>query len=187
MLGRDFNRRGLLLAGFAALGLAACDNSVDSNGAATMDAAADQALNYLYGTEPATRQFGSQAAGILIIPEVTQGGLGLGGSFGRGVLRIGDVSVDYYSATQASIGFQIGVQQYSQVLFFMTNEALADFRSSSGWTAGAGVRYTVQEDALNVGVDSTRILNPVEAVVFAQSGVIAGATLDGTKYTRIIP
>ena len=144
-------------------------------------------MNYLYGTEPATRDFARRAAGILIMPDVTQAGFGVGAAFGRGVLLIGDASVDYYSSTQGSFGFQIGAQKFSHVLFFMTDEALADFRSASGWTAGAGVRYTLQSDSLNVDVASTQILNPVEAIIFAQAGAIAGATIEGTKYTRIIP
>jgi hypothetical protein len=35
--------------------------------------------------------------------------------------------------------------------------------------------------------DTTTSLAPVIAVVFAQSGLRLGATLDGTKYSRIIP
>ena len=180
-------RRGLIT-GIAAMGiLAGCGNGIGSDGGQKIDAAADAALNYLYGTEPATRGWGERAAGILIMLDVTQAGFGFGAAFGRGVLRIGDVSVDYYSSTQGSVGLQIGAQKFSHVLFFMTDEALADFRSSSGWTAGAGVRYTLQSDSLNVDVGSTQILNPVEAVIFAQAGAIAGATVEGTKYTRIIP
>ena len=171
----------------AAGSLAACGNGVGSDGAERLDRAADASLNFLYGTAPATRELGDQAAGILIMPQITQAGFGFGGSFGKGVLRIGDVSVDYYSATQGSVGFQIGAQQYSHVLFFMTQEALMDFRSSSGWTAGAGARYAVNSDAATFGIDTTEVLHPVEAVVFAQAGAIAGATIEGTKYTRIIP
>ena len=187
MNSKKMTRRALMVGALAFGALAACGNGVGSDGALRLDNAADAALNFLYGTAPVTRELGLDAAGVLIIPQVTQVGLGFGGSFGRGVLRIGDASVDYYSATQGSVGFQIGAQQYSQVLFFMTEEALAEFRSSSGWTAGAGARYALNSDAASFGVDTTVVLHPVEAVIFAQSGAIAGATIEGTKYTRIIP
>ena len=81
------------------------------------------------------------------MPQITQAGFGFGGAFGKGVLRIADASVDYYSTTQGSVGLQIGAQQYSQVLFFMTQDALAEFRASAGWTAGAGARYALNSDA----------------------------------------
>jgi lipid-binding SYLF domain-containing protein len=38
-----------------------------------------------------------------------------------------------------------------------------------------------------LGIDSNTLTNPVIAVVFGQAGLIAGATLEGTRYSRIIP
>ena len=75
------------------------------------------------------------------MPLVTEAGLGLGGAYGRGALRVNDVTVDYYSVTKASGGLQIGAQQYAHVLFFMTEQALTDFRRSPGWAAGADTVY----------------------------------------------
>ena len=51
----------------------------------------------------------------------------------------------------------------------------------------AGARYALNSDAASLGIDTTEVFSPVEAVIFAQAGFIAGATLEGTKYTRIIP
>jgi lipid-binding SYLF domain-containing protein len=69
----------------------------------------------------------------------------------------------------------------------MTQEALQDFRSSPGWTAGADVEYAANAQGEVLRADTTTALSPVIAVVFAQSGLRLGATLEGTKYTRIIP
>ena len=180
-------RRAFLTGGLGLTALAACGNGIGSTGGDQIDASADAALNFLYGTAPGTRDLADKASGVLIMPQITQAGFGLGGGFGRGVLRIDDISVDYYSAAQASIGLQLGAQQYSQVLFFMTDAALAEFRQSDGWSAGAGARYAMNDDGAAIGLDINEVLFPVEAVVFATSGLIAGATIEGTKYTRIIP
>ena len=118
---------------------------------------------------------------------VTEAGFGVGGSYGRGGLRIGQQTVDYYSAISGTFGLQIGAQQYSHALFFMTPEALSDFRNTGGWAAGADLRYAGNTDAANLGIDTTQLLDPVIAVVFGQAGLIAGATLDGTRYQRILP
>ena len=171
----------------ATLALAGCGNGVGSDGATRIDSAADASLAYLYATAPGARELADKASGILIMPQITQAGLGVGGSYGRGVLRINGTPVDYYSATQGSFGLQIGAQQYSHVLFFMNDEALAEFRNSDGWAAGAGARYAVNTDAASLGVDTNEVPFPIEAVIFAQSGIIAGATIEGTKYNRIIP
>ena len=95
--------------------------------------------------------------------------------------------MDYYSTAKASAGVQFGAQQYAHVLFFMTDEALMNFRRSPGWSAGADVEYTLNQNGENLSADTTTAMLPIIAVIFGQAGLIAGATLKGTKYTRIIP
>ncbi|MEH7826919.1 YSC84-related protein [Gemmobacter denitrificans] len=180
------SRRNLIGSAGAAMALAACGNGVGGKGAATIDARVDETRNYLFNRYPGTRDLAGKALGVLYMPLVTEAGFGLGGAFGRGALRINDVTVDYYSAAKASIGFQIGAQQYAHALFFMTEAALADFRRSQGWAAGADLKYATPEQGGSIGKETTEIA-PVVALVFGQSGLIAGATLSGTKYTRIIP
>lgn len=181
-------RRGFTLTLLAGASLtAACGNGVGSDGAATIDARVDATLNEMYANYPNTAAIAEKASGMLVMPLVTEAGFGLGGGYGRGALRVGGATVDYYSNTKASAGLQIGFQQYAHVLFFMTDAALADFRSSQGWTLGADVEYVVSDKAGNVGTDTTTLNSPVLAAVFSQAGLRIGATLEGSKYNRIIP
>ncbi|MBF9031526.1 twin-arginine translocation pathway signal [Rhodobacterales bacterium HKCCE3408] len=179
-------RRTLVLSA-AALPLAACGGGINSDGGARIDARVDNAIQFMYSEVPGTQQLAQDAAGMLVMPLVTEAGFGFGGAYGRGALRIGGTTVDYYSATSGSFGFQIGAQQYAHTLFFMTQDALANFRASPGWSAGAGVRYAVTTEAGDIGVDTTTLIDPVIAVVYGQAGLIVGATLEGTRYTRILP
>jgi hypothetical protein len=48
------------------------------------------------------------------------------------------------------------------------------------------VRYATPSQGASLGKETTE-MEPVIALVFGQQGLIAGATLAGTKYTRIIP
>ena len=184
------SRRGFL--GFGALALlAACDgsivgNGVDSNGSAQIDARVDATRDYLFANYPGTEGLARNARGILFMPLLTEVGFGIGGGYGRGALRINDITVDYYSATRATIGLQIGAQQYAHALFFMTEDALANFRRSNGWAAGADIRYATPDQGGSIGKETTE-LDPVIGLVFGQQGLIAGATLSGVKYSRIIP
>ncbi|HIC66043.1 MAG TPA: hypothetical protein EYO87_08605, partial [Paracoccus sp.] len=91
------------------------------------------------------------------------------------------------SATQASVGFQAGAQQYAHVLIFQTDAALAAFRAAPGWVAGADAYYAVPAGGMSLGADTITAQYPVVAMIFGQSGLIAGAAIDGTKYSRIIP
>ena len=182
-----FSRRRFLATASAPLALAACGNGIGSDGGDRIDGRVVAAFNFMYATLPDTQVLAGKAAGILMMPVVTEAGFGFGGAYGRGALRIDDVTVDYYSTTAASFGLQIGGQQYSHALFFMTQPALANFRASQGWTAGANLEYAVSSNAGNLSTDTTALLTPVIAVVFGQAGLLAGATLEGQKYTRIIP
>lgn len=181
-------RRALLVGGAASLGvLAGCGNPTDSINAERLDARVDATRDYLLETYPEMKDLFERSHGILYMPLVSEAGVFVGGGYGRGALRIDDVTVDYYSAARASFGLQFGAQQYAHVLFFMTSRALADFRSSEGWAASADLRYAVPGDGGAAIVQTTTAFAPVIAVVFGQSGLIAGASLSGVRYRRIIP
>ncbi|MCP1168048.1 lipid-binding SYLF domain-containing protein [Limimaricola litoreus] len=174
--------------GLGATGLlAACGNGVGSDGGSRIDARVQSTLDHMYDRYPGTRELAAQSKGMLVMPLMTEVGLGLGGAYGRGALMVGRSVVDYYSATTASAGLQIGAQQFSHVLFFMTERALGDFRRAPGWAAGADVEYAVNDRGEMLRAETTTSLSPVIAVVFAQTGLRVGATLEGTKYSRIIP
>lgn len=179
-------RAALIGAGTTFLALAGCANGIGSGGAEKIDARVDVTRDFLFDRYPGTRDLATQARGILYMPLITEAGFGIGGGWGQGALRINDITVDYYSAARATVGLQIGAQQYSHALFFMTEEALNEFRTSPGWALGADARYATPEGGAALGKETTE-RNPVIALVFGQSGLIAGATLSGIKYSRIIP
>ncbi len=181
-----FSRRTFVLSA-AALPLAACGNGVNSRASQRIDARVDAAINFMYDEVPGTDELAFNAAGMLVMPLITEAGFGFGGSYGRGALRINGATVDYYSAIAGSFGLQIGAQQYAHTLFFMTEDALSEFRRGAGWAIGADVEYAVVSEGGNLGVDTTTLLDPVIAVIYGQAGLIAGATLEGTRYSRIIP
>jgi len=181
-----FTRRGVVLGASALTLTAACGNGVGSNAGPNIDARVDSAMNYLETTYPETSDLRGKAAGYLVMPLITEAGFGVGGAYGEGALRVNGVTVDYYSAANASFGIQFGAQQYSHVLFFMTQEALQTFRTSNGWAAGADVKYALSDQGGTLNADTNTLNSPVVAVIFGQAGLIAGATLEGTKYTRII-
>jgi len=167
--------------------LSACANRTGNSAAAQINARVDAVLEFLYANHPETTELRDKAQGILIMPVVTKLGLlGAGGAYGRGALRVGDATVDYYSAVSATLGPQFGAQQYSHALFFMTEEALHTFRSSPGLAAGSDVEFVLSREAENLSAETTTSLNPVIAVIFGKAGLSAGATLKGVKYTRII-
>jgi lipid-binding SYLF domain-containing protein len=173
------------LGGSAAL--AACGNGLNSNGATTIDARVQATLNQMYQEVPDARSLSDKSVGMLVMPLVTEAGFGVGGAYGRGALLVGGATVDYYAQAKASFGLQLGAQQYAHVLFFMTEDALADFRTATGWVAGADIKYAVASEGGRFSADTITTATPVVALVFGTAGLIVGASLEGAKYTRIIP
>lgn len=184
---KPLSRRRFIAAAAAPIALAACGNGVGSPGAERIDARTKAAFDFMYDNIPGALALGEKSAGILMMPVVTEAGLIAGGNYGRGALVVNGVIVDYYSTAGASLGLQIGAQQYSHALFFLTQEALREFRISPGWVAGADIRYAVSTSSGAVTADTTTMLDPVVALIFGQAGLIAGASIEGQKYTRIIP
>ncbi|MGV6848283.1 MAG: lipid-binding SYLF domain-containing protein [Marinibacterium sp.] len=181
-------RRAFALGALSLGGLtAACGNGVGSPGAAKIDARVDATLNEMYSRYPNTVDIAEKSAGMLVMPLVTEASFWVGGGYGRGALRVGGATVDYYSTAKASAGVQFGAQQYAHVLFFVTQDALNDFRSSSGWTVGADVEYVLIDRGDGLTADSNTLRSPVLAAVFGRAGLLVGASLEGAKYTRIIP
>jgi lipid-binding SYLF domain-containing protein len=182
-----WTRRAALIGGLTVL-LAGCA-SVEGSAqrAAQIDQRVDAALFFLENNVDGTEELGRKAAGVLIMPLVTEAGFGVGGSYGRGALRINGATIDYYQATQDSIGFQIGAQQYAHAIFFMTEQALNRFRNGAGLTVGGELEITLADTGEQIGAETLTALDPVVGIIFGQAGLIAGASLDGTVYNRIIP
>ncbi len=185
-----WTRRRVLAAASAssALGLVGCTSvSGSRRRGQTIDQRVDAALGYLETNIEGAGELAQRSAGVLVMPLVTEAGFGFGAAYGRGALRINNATVDYYSAASGSFGFQIGAQQYAHALFFMTQTALSEFRQSNGFSIGGDIEYAWTSSGSALSVDTTTVTRPVIGLIFGQAGMIAGATLEGTKYTRIYP
>ncbi|MDF2235358.1 YSC84-related protein [Albimonas sp. CAU 1670] len=150
-----------------------------------IDAKANAALARLYAENPAAKELGGKSVGILIMPEITKAGFVVGGQGGKGVLRVGGAPQAYYRLVSASIGFQAGVQSYSQVLMFLTKEALDGFTSANGWEAGVDGSVAIVKSGATVGGDTTTVSSPIVGFVFGEKGLMAAANIEGSKYTRL--
>ena len=71
---------------------------------------------------PAAKALGAKAKAVLVFPNVTKAGLGIGGQYGEGALIQGGKVVGYYNTAGASIGLQAGAQQYGYAMFFMNDD-----------------------------------------------------------------
>ena len=84
-------------------------SAVHAASGAEIDGEVDKALTDFRKIEGANAFLGI-AKGVLVFPKVYKAGIGIGGEYGEGALRVGGKTVDYYSTAVASIGIQLGAQ-----------------------------------------------------------------------------
>src|SRR5271170_66902 len=117
--------------GFLGLAMAAAAMvSIGSAGVARADSreqlTADglRALHKLEATDHRARRLAHGARAVLVFPSVLKAGFVFGGETGNGVLFVNGRPEGYYNLTGGSWGLQLGGQDFSYALFFMTDSAL---------------------------------------------------------------
>lgn len=183
---RNLLRIGLFLIGIACLGSTGPANAADDAAdRAKIDRDVDDALTQLYRTVPGSEDLAKKAKGILVFPSVYKAGVGVGGEYGRGALRVGNRTAGYYSTAAASFGFQLGAQARSMVFMFMTPQALQRFESSSGWDVGGDASVALVKTGAGGTIDLTTATKPVIAFVFSNTGLMFNLSLEGTKVSKL--
>ena len=76
------------------------------------------------------QRFFDEAYGYAIYPSVTRGGFMLGGGYGKGIVIEAGSFVGYSSQWRASVGFQLGIQNQAQIIFFRDAQTLHAFQHS---------------------------------------------------------
>jgi lipid-binding SYLF domain-containing protein len=150
-----------------------------------VDASYQETLERLAASDPGTRELVGKARGVLVFPRVISAGLVIGGAYGEGQLREHGRVDGYYRTTTGSIGWQIGAQSRALVFLFMTEDALERFKAGHGWSGGVDASVALLTVGANGQVDANAARAPTLAFVMTNAGIMAGATLEGTKVTRI--
>jgi lipid-binding SYLF domain-containing protein len=152
---------------------------------AKIDMRVERALHHFNRINPAHESLEANAAGELVFPRITKGGIGVAGEYGEGALRVHGQTVGYYSVSAASVGLTVGLAKHSEVILFNTQEALDKFTNSKGWAVGADVGIAVASKGAGADYDTVTMKKPVVAFVFGEKGLIADASVDGTKVNKI--
>jgi len=144
---------------------------------------------------PAVQPFFNNAYAYAIFPTVGKGGVGIGGAYGTGrVYRSGSYVGDVWLA-QVTIGWQLGGQTFSELIFFKDKEAFDWFTHDSfsfdaqmsavaiavGGSAQAGTTGA-SAGAANRHVNA-QYLNGVAVFSMLKGGLMYEASLGGQKFT----
>ena len=150
-----------------------------------INATVDETLEKFYEESPAGRRLAQEAVAMLVFPRVIKAGVGIGGEYGEGALVAGGQPIAYYNTVSASIGFQLGAQVKSQIIMFMTQEALDRFRSTEGWEAGVDGSVAIVEFGVGEEINTNSIQDTINGFVFSNRGLMYNLTLESAKMTEI--
>ncbi|WP_421868222.1 BPSL1445 family SYLF domain-containing lipoprotein [Motiliproteus sp.] len=152
---------------------------------AEIDAKTKAALTAFYEHSSAGKELVQKSQGMLVFPEVIKAGVGIGGEYGEGKLIEGGKTTGYYNIAAASIGFQLGAQIKSQIILFMTQDSLNQFKRSEGWKAGVDGSVALVTLGAGGEIDSNNIKDPIIGFIFSNKGLMYNLSLEGSKITRL--
>src|SRR5215469_13951024 len=142
-------------------------------------------LDKFYALSKDNKPLAQKAAAVLVFPDITKGGIGVGGEHGDGALQEGGKTVGYYSISGASIGLTLGLSHHSQVILFNTPEARDKFLNSNNWSVGADTSVAVMKKGAGGNYDTQSLSKPVNVFVFGERGLMGDASLGGAKISKI--
>jgi lipid-binding SYLF domain-containing protein len=87
--------------------------------------------------------FFENAYGYAVFPTVGKGGFFVGGAHGKGRVYVGGVVTGDTSLSQVSIGFQLGGEAFSEIIFFENKAAYDEFASGK-------LRFSAQAQAVAI-------------------------------------
>jgi len=85
----------------------------------------------VFRDSPVVNPYFKNSYGYAVFPTIGKGGIGIGGAHGSGQVYAGGKLTGKTSMTQLTIGFQLGGQAYSQIIFFKDKRAYNEFTSGN--------------------------------------------------------
>lgn len=129
--------------------------------------------------DPQFEAFAKKGYGFAFFPEVTKGGLLVGGAHGQGVVYEKGQHIGYADLTQMSLGFQAGYQDYSQLIVFENQPAMEKFKRNE-IDFGANASAVVADKGAAMGA---QFVDGVAVFVRPTNGAMAEASLGGQQIT----
>lgn len=123
--------------------------------------------------------FFDRAYGYAVFPTVAKGGMGIGGAYGKGEVFQGGKRIGSSSLTQVTIGFQLGGQAYSEIVFFKDKATLEHFKAGN-------FEFSAQASAVAVTAGasaSAAYSNGVAIFTLAKGGLMYEASVGGQKFS----
>ena len=123
-------------------------------------------------------KFFGHAAGYAVFPTIAKGGFVVAGAGGDGVLFVGGQAMGKSSMGQASVGFQLGGQTYSEIIFFENASTLNEFKKGNFALAAQASAVALSAGA----AAAANYENGVAIFTATKTGLMYEASVGGQKF-----
>jgi lipid-binding SYLF domain-containing protein len=141
----------------------------------------------------------SSAYGYAVFPTIGKGGIGIGGAHGKGRVYAKGKAVGDTSMTQVTIGFQLGGEGFSEIIFFQDERAFREFTKGNfefgadaqavAITAAAGAKASTTGASAGASggkkdaVTSGKYYKGMATFTIVKGGLMYEASVGGQKFT----
>jgi lipid-binding SYLF domain-containing protein len=154
----------------------------------------------IFKKSDATRLFFKSSYGYALFPTVGKGGIVIGGAYGEGKVFKKGKSTGTVSLAKISIGFQLGGQAFSEIIFFQDKRAYSEFTSgsfefdasASAVAITAGAQATAGTQGVTAGASSgpstgdyadINYSKGMAVFVHTKGGLMYEASIGGQKFS----
>ncbi len=148
----------------------------------------------------AVQPFFKNCYGYAIFPTVGKGGIGIGGAYGKGKVYQGGKFTGTTSLAKVTIGFQLGGQAFSQIIFFQDKRSYMEFISGEfefdASASAVAITAGIQAKAGTEGATGSATAGPATGVqaeisyhkgmaifVHSKGGLMYEAAIGGQKFS----
>ena len=140
---------------------------------------AAQTIAHFKAKDKGIKRFIDSAYGYAVFPTVGKGGMGIGGAYGKGYVYQKGQIIGTSKLAQLTVGFQLGGQAYSEIIFFQNKAAMERFKQSK-------MELSAQASAVAItaGASATADYEGGVAVfTLAKGGLMYEASVGGQSFS----
>ena len=132
---------------------------------------------------PAAEYWRERSIAQVVFPRIAKAGVIIGGNYGEGYLIRNNRIVGLVDVAGANVGFQAGIQNYSQVTYIFSEGAYSNLVNNGNLSLSGTLSYGRQGKIENTAITTENLGESLRTLVFNETGTVFGASVEGLYYT----
>ena len=132
---------------------------------------------------PIAQDWRERSIAQVVFPRIAKAGIIIGGNYGEGYLIRNNRIVGLVDVAGANVGFQAGIQNYSQVTYILSEGAYSNLVNNGNLSLSGTLSYGRQGQIENTSITTENLDESLRTLVFNETGTVFGASVEGLYYT----